>query len=126
MICVINPTDIATARSLFGTTFGIGTWNIPPCKGMPRKVLEVGNIVNIVQPSAEEVTDKFKEFTSDQRIDLVYEEACQSLAIRIIYSDVRAESEIVNDTLKFPRLRVEGTPGDDNPPQCCREVKPVP
>ena len=126
LIRIMNQTDIATARSLFGTTFGIGTRNIPPRKGMARKVLEVGYIVNIVQPIAEEENGKFKEFTIHQRIDLVYEEVCRCLTIRIVYSDMRAESEIVSDTLKFPRLRVEVTPGDDNLPRRCRRIKPVP
>jgi hypothetical protein len=126
MIRIMNPTDVATARGLFGITFGIGSRNVPPRKGRPRKVLEMGDIVNIVQPPAEVVTGKFKEFTSEQRIDFVYEESCRSLSIRIVYSDVRAESDIVSATLKFPTLRVEGTPLDDNPPQRRRKVKPVP
>ncbi len=48
VIRILNQDTLQTARGIFGTTFGIGTHNIPPCKGNTRKVLEVGNIINLV------------------------------------------------------------------------------
>jgi hypothetical protein len=59
------------ARELFGTTFGIENHNMPTCKGLPRRVLEVGNIVNVVEPSELGPSTKFKEFIINQRLDLV-------------------------------------------------------
>ncbi len=121
----MNRTDLATARDLFGITFGIGTRNIPPRKGLPRKQLEVGNIINIIQPSDENCGRKFKEFIRHQRIDLVYEEACRNLTIRVVYSDVKVESEVVKETLRFPHA-IQVTPAEDDRPQRVRKVKPVP
>ncbi len=125
VIRIMNRSDLAIARDLFGITLGIGTRNIPPRKGLPRKVLEVGNIINIIQPSDGNFARKFKEFIPHQRIDLVYEEVCRSLTIRLVYSDVKAESALVKETLRFP-LGSQVTPADDHPPQRVRKVKPVP
>jgi hypothetical protein len=97
----MDPNTMATARALFGITFGIGTRNIPPRKGLPRKVLEVGNIINLVMLSeadtAPEGRQKVKEFISGQRIDLVYEEATRVLTVRITYCDQKAEAKIVSE-----------------------------
>jgi hypothetical protein len=121
VIRIMNCTDLATARDLFGITFGIGMRNIPPRKGLPRKQLEVGNIINIIQPSDENCGRKFKEFIRHQRIDLVYEEACRNLTIRVVYSDVKAESEVVKETLRFPHA-IQVTPAEDDRPQRVRKV----
>jgi hypothetical protein len=104
---------MATARQLLGTTFGIGTRNIPPRKGLPKKVMEVGNIVNVVNVSEFNPPNRFKEFIPDQRIDLVYEEASRSLSVRVVYSDFKAEHEIISNILKFPRFL--GTPEANGP-----------
>jgi hypothetical protein len=70
---------MAAACGIFGTTFDIGTCNIHPRKGLPWKVLEMGNIINLVKLSEPEIApkgrQKVQEFISGQRIDLVYEEA---------------------------------------------------
>jgi hypothetical protein len=55
----------------------------------------------------------------------VYEEACQNLTIRVAYSEVKAESEVVKETLRFPHA-IQVTPADDDRPQRIQKVKPVP
>jgi len=110
---IISPALMATARQLLGTTFGIGTRNIPPRKGLPKKVMEVGNIVNVVNVSEFNPPNRFKEFIPDQRIDLVYEEASRSLSVRVVYSDFKAEHKIISNILKFPRFL--GTPEANGP-----------
>jgi hypothetical protein len=47
MIRLMAPDTMNIARDVFGNTFGIGTRNLPPRKGMPRKVLQMGNILDI-------------------------------------------------------------------------------
>jgi hypothetical protein len=128
VIRIINQDTMQTARGIFGTTFGIGTRNIPPRKGNPRKVLEVGNIINLVELTEPEPEPprkkKFKEFISNQRIDLLFEEATRMLTVRITYSDLKAEAPIVSDILGFPRVDV--TPTSNNPARHARRVEAVP
>ncbi len=76
VIQIINQADLATAQDLFGITLGIGTQNIPPHKDLWIKVLEVGNIINIIKPSDKNFTRKFKELIPHQKTDLLYKEAC--------------------------------------------------
>ena len=117
---------MAVARQLFGNTFGVGSRNIPPRKGLPKKTLEEGNTVNLVIriPSAPTIDNKVREFISDQRIDLVYEEATHILSIRVVYSNVKVEAAVVSEVLKFPQLAQ--TPVDNNPTRRIRKVKAVP
>jgi hypothetical protein len=125
IIRIASLVQMETARQLFGRTFGIGTRNIPPRKGLPRKVMEVGNIVNVVDVSGMDMQGKFKEFTAEQRIDLVYEEASRMLSVRVVYRDVKAEHELVSRILKFPTLAV--TPENNVvPPARVRRVRAVP
>lgn len=127
LIRIMDRTSMAVARDLFGRTFGIGSRNIPPRKGFPKKVLEVGITINIIDTSSPNRYNKFKEFICDQRIDLVFEEFSRRLIIRVVYSDVKAETPIVADVLKFPRvLQPPVEPIDNNPPQRIRKVKAVP
>ncbi len=115
---------MATARDLFGNTFGMGSHNLPPHKGLPRKLLVVGNIINLVNPSAQNATNKVKEFISDQRIDLVYEEMTRILTILFAYSAVKSEEAVVSEVLSF--AQPPQMPNDNNWPQRVRRVKAVP
>jgi len=127
MIRIVSQDKMETARELFGITFGIGTRNIPPRKGLPRKVLEVGNIVNLVNVSEQEIVAegrKVKELIGKQRIDLVYEEATRTLTVRIMYRDEKAEAPIVSAILGFPMINV--TPPARNPEHRARRVRTVP
>ncbi len=129
MIRIMCCNTMMAARVIFGTTFGIGTRNIPPRKGCPRKVLEVGNIINLVKvPDVSEpqpeVSRKVREFIINQRIDFVFDEAFRTLSIRIKYCDEKAEAPIVSDILGFPRVDV--TPDTLNAPRRARKVRAVP
>ncbi len=127
MIRIVSQDKMETARELFGITFGIGTRNIPPRKGLPRKVLELGNIVNLVNVSEQEIVAegrKVKVFIGKQRIDLVYEEATRTLTVRIMYRDEKAEAPIVSAILGFPMINV--TPPACNPEHRARGVRTVP
>jgi hypothetical protein len=123
LIRIMDGASFLVARDIFGRSFGIGSRNTPPRKGFPRKVLEVGNIVNIVIPSPNNNAEKFKEITSRQRIDLVYNALERRLTIRVAYSDVKAEDAIVADILKFPRLAQNDIA---EPNRRIRKVRPVP
>jgi hypothetical protein len=59
----------------------------------------ISPLIKVCQESNENCGRRFKEFIRHQRIDLVYEEACQNLTIRVAYSEVKAESEVVKETL---------------------------
>ncbi len=69
VIQIINQADLATAQDLFGITLGIGTRNIPPHKDLWIKLLEVGNIINIIKPSDKNFTRKFKELINPSSKD---------------------------------------------------------
>jgi hypothetical protein len=56
------------AREVFGTTFGVGARNLPPCKGYPQKILEIGNIMNLINVSEGAVALSFKELIKEQII----------------------------------------------------------
>jgi hypothetical protein len=124
----MNENTMATARGLFGTNFGIRMHNIPPRKGFPRKVLEVGNIMNLVKLSEPELDlggrQKIKEFNSGQRIDLVYDEGIRVLSIQITYSDEKAESPIISNILGFPMI--DAIPNPNIPARRERRIKQVP
>lgn len=53
MIHIANSHSIARACQLLGNTFGKGSRNHPPKKDDPPKVLEVGNVCNIVSVGEE-------------------------------------------------------------------------
>jgi (2Fe-2S) ferredoxin len=101
MIRIVSPASLSAARLVFGQTFGIGSRNHPPRKGAPRKVLEVGNVINFVNPSADLMERRFAEFITSERIDMVYEEFTRTLSIRVKYSSVLAEDCRVSEVLKF-------------------------
>jgi hypothetical protein len=101
MIRIMSPESLSVAREVFGRTFGIGTRNLPPRKGAPRKVLEVGNKINLVNTSVLLNQQVFCEHIASERIDLVYEELTRTLSIRIKYSSVLAEDPRVSEVLHF-------------------------
>jgi hypothetical protein len=125
VIRIICPNTMAKARERFGTIFGIGAHNMPPCKGLQRRVLEVGNIVNVVEPSELERSAKIKEFIINQRIDLVYKKATRSLTTRITFSDLKAEAAAFSEILRFPQVDVTPVPCD-RAPRHVRRVRAVP
>jgi hypothetical protein len=95
---------MAIAGEVFGNTFGIGSRNHLPRKSMPRKVLESGNIINVVKVSDLWDVANFKELVSNQRVDLLFEELSQTLTVRVKYIDAKAEDEIVSRLLRFPPI----------------------
>jgi hypothetical protein len=103
VIRIMSAPGIAAAREVFGYTFGVGSRNLPPRKGTLRKVLEHGNIVNVVNVHTAQTNEEFKEKVAHQRIDFVFEEFSRTLSIWIKYSDVLAESGIDAEVLHFPR-----------------------
>jgi len=123
MIQIKEPNKMKIAHEVFGTTFGVGTRNLPPCKGYPRKILERGNIMNLVNISEGAVTLSFKELIKEQRIDFLYEELTRSLTIQVKYSDVKAEDDIIQRTLNFPFLPMENN--RQNPQNRRRQRIPI-
>jgi hypothetical protein len=101
MIRIMSPASLSAAREVFGQTFGLGSRNHPPRKGAPRKVLEAGNIINLVNPSENAVEGRFVEFISSERIDMVYEEFTRTMSLRVKYSSVLAEDNRVAQCLHF-------------------------
>jgi len=97
----MSPTSLSAAREVFGQTFGLGSRNHPPRKGAPRKVLEAGNIINLVNPSENAVEGCFVEFISSERIDMVYEEFTRTMSLCVKYSSVLAEDNRVSQCLHF-------------------------
>ncbi len=78
------------AREVFGNTLGVGSRNPPPRKGAQRKVLEQGNIINLVDvPIA--MAEDFNVTVSGQRIDFIYEELTRNLSIRVKYCATLAQ-----------------------------------
>jgi hypothetical protein len=88
----MEPNTMKISREVFGTTFGVGTKILPPCKGYPQKILEYMNLVNVSEGA---VALSFKELIKEQRIDFLYEELTRSLTIQVKYSDVKAEDDII-------------------------------
>jgi hypothetical protein len=79
----MEPNTMKISHEVFGTTFGVGTKILPPCKGYPQKILEIGNIMNLVNVSEGAVALSFKELIKEQRIDFLYEELTRSLTIQV-------------------------------------------
>lgn len=103
IIRIMSRSAINAAREVFGYTFGVGSRNVPPRKGAPKKVLESGNKINLVDVPVVQDYETFKEQVSSERIDLVYEELTRSLSIRIKYSAFLAENPKVTEVLHFPQ-----------------------
>jgi hypothetical protein len=77
--------SFSAVQEIFGFTFGIGSKNIPPRKGAPRKVLEPGHKINLVNPTdfmgvQQQQQQNLEEFIASERVDLVYEELCKTLS----------------------------------------------
>ncbi len=64
-------------------------------------MLEVGNVINLVNPSADLMERCFAEFITSERIDMVYEEFTRTLSIPVKYSSVLAEDNRVSEYLNF-------------------------
>jgi hypothetical protein len=64
-------------------------------------VLEVGHIINFVNVSEVPNQQRFAEYISNERIDMVYEELTRSLSIRVKYSSLLAEDRRVLEVLHF-------------------------
>ncbi len=105
--------------------FGIGTCNIPPCKGLCRKLLEDGNIVNIVEVLEGNDEPNMKQYISNQRIDLVFDDVARSLTVRIVYIEKRAQDPHVSQILGFPIMNRSPEEADQRRRQR-RKVRPVP
>ncbi len=94
------------ARQFFGITFGIGIRNRAPKKGeLPQSVC-FGDVVNMVNVTANEGLnnlERFKEFTFMQGIDFIYNEICRTLRIRVRYIRVEAESDLVSSVVGLNR-----------------------
>jgi hypothetical protein len=112
-----TATELQQAREIFGSTFGIGSQNHAPRKGYGCRVLQVGDVVNIVKLPAEVMinpTENFKEFIPAERIELVYEEVSRTLSIRAKYGRVLVEDPNVSAALGFnqPLIRPQNTNPD--------------
>jgi hypothetical protein len=103
IIRIMSHTAIEAAREVFGYTFGVGSRNFPPRKGAPKKVLEAGNKVSLVDVPIMHGHETFKEKVPNERIDLAYEGLTRSLSIRIKYSGFLAENPRITEVLHFPQ-----------------------
>jgi hypothetical protein len=83
IIWIMTPDSFTATREIFEYTFGIGSRNNPPRKGAPRKVLELGHKINVVnQTDLMGVQQQhFEEFIASERVDFVYEELCKTVSI---------------------------------------------
>jgi hypothetical protein len=61
--------SLASARSLFGRTFGIGVRNRAPNKGEPFVSIHAADAVNLVDVRENSYEDRQREFVLDQGID---------------------------------------------------------
>lgn len=100
MLQFSDATSISAACNIFGTTFGIGCWNLPPQKGEDIRVLQHSDIINFVDVDSLENQQqqhvlKFKEFIIAQGIELVFEAERPILSIRAQYSTLKANSPLV-------------------------------
>lgn len=68
----MSPESLSVSQKVFGHTFGIGTRNHPPRKAAPRKLVEVGNKINLVNTSVLQNQQVFCEHIASERMDLVY------------------------------------------------------
>jgi len=124
MIRLMSPESMNVARDIFGNTFAIGTRNHPPHKDMPRKVLEAGHVMNVVNVFDYIGEPMSKELIHFQRIDLLYEQVMRILTIRVKYSACNAEDAIVSRILGFA-LAVPQNTIVHNRPQRVRKKIPV-
>ncbi len=106
--------SLSTARDLFGLTFGIGVRNRAPCKGEAPVTLHYGDVVNLVDVSANfhdnvfhVAPNRLTEFTSDQGIDFIFEQLTQTMKIRVRYCSKDAHLPVVLSSL---RLNVQDLP----------------
>jgi len=102
LVRIITQSSMNAARQIFGNTLGVGSRNLPPRKGAPRKVLEQGNKINLVDVPI--ITDEDLSVTvSGQRIDFIYEELTRNLSIRVKYCGTLAQDPKVGAILRFPQ-----------------------
>ncbi len=101
MIRIMSPASLSAAQAVFGQTFGIGSRNHPPRKGAPRKVLEVCNVINLVNPSEDSMERCYTDFIGSERIGMVYEEFTRTKSLHVKYSSVLAEDNRVSEYLHF-------------------------
>ncbi len=102
MLRTADEESLEAARKLFGRTFGVGCWNIPPHKGHDVRKLLYGDIVNVINvrsPENEEARRavRFKEFIIAQGVEFVFELQRRLLSIRVRYSSHKAESPLVQN-----------------------------
>jgi hypothetical protein len=83
--------SLSTARDLFGLTFGIGVQNRAPCKGEAPVTLHYGDVVNLMDFSANlhdnvfhVAPNRLTEFTSDQGIDFISEQLTQTMKTEFV------------------------------------------
>jgi hypothetical protein len=92
------------AREIFGNTFGIGIRNRAPKKGEPPRSMHYGDIVNYVDVLMNyAMADALRqqEFTFAQGIDFIFNDDKRTLKIRVRYSRVEAQANVVATTLRL-------------------------
>lgn len=116
--------SICSARALFGLTFGIGVRNRAPNKGDPSVSLHHADIVNVADVASNLYDniaiigpDRRREFTYDQGIDFIFEQVTRTLKIRVRYSKVDAQREIVASTLRLNASHLGNRNHVDNHPE---------
>ena len=102
LLRIDSARSIEGARQIFGVTFGVGIRNRAPKKGEPPRSIHYGDAANIVDVPPEQhllLAERNKEFTFSQGVDFIYHERCRTLKIRVRYSRVEAENDLISRTL---------------------------
>jgi hypothetical protein len=126
IIWIISQSSMNAARKVFGNTFGLGSRNNPPRKGAPRKVLEVGNKVNLVDVPTTFNQEEFVEKVPAERIELVYEELTRSKSLRVKYSGVLAQNPKIGEILHFSQPLSRSEESKQPPIRPLRRVRAIP
>jgi hypothetical protein len=87
-------TNLSSARSLFGCTFGIGVRTRAPNKGDPSVTLHFAGAVTLLDVPPNSYTDR-REFVSGEEIDFLFESFTRMLKVHVRYSKVDANEPIV-------------------------------
>lgn len=104
LLRIDSPRTMQCARQIFGNTFGVGIRNRAPNKGNPPRSMHHGDIVNVVNVSNDQLLDydeRRKEFTCAQGVDFIYNDKCRMLKIRVRYTRVEAQADVVFTTLNL-------------------------
>jgi hypothetical protein len=104
-----SKSSLNCARNLFGITFGIGIRNRPPNRGCEPVTMHFGdvvNIVNVAEHNADVGVNRVAEFVGSNGLDFLNDFEARLLRIRVRYSQILAQNDMVKATLNLDPLQV--------------------